>query len=337
MRTADGGDDGDDGMKVAVYGDIHGDVEALRRARAQAERLGCRAHLCCGDFVDEGQPAAEIIALLRKTGTPCVRGNHERWLLAALHEGRYRHPLPPAAVGFLAALSPSLTLEPGRLAGARVAVHHARPGSDMDGLYPGPVLGAPGSVPGDTGNDAGFPGPAPRFPGPAPGFPGLAPGFPGHVPGGDLTMAAVRRLLAAAGCDVLLVGHTHQAFAVHHPGGGLVANPGALGRPPFVSVHRVPIIGQPGRSPGGEGSPGAAGTFGILVLPQRRFVVLDLDANPVAGDLPDDAWDLPDGGEEALRDPPVHPPDDSADDSADDPADDPADDSPDDLPEEAPR
>lgn len=211
-------------MKVAVYSDIHGDLDALRVAHATAERLGCAAHLCCGDFVDEGRPAAEVIAFLIEMGMSCVRGNHERWLLSALRKGRYDHPLPRAAIAFLEDLPTQLDLE---LAGVRVAVHHARPGSDMEGLWED-----------------------------------------------SLGMADVRGVLAEADCDVLLVGHTHHAFVAHHPGGGLVANPGALGRPPFVRVGPVALISRSGASRVlAEGS-SASGSFGVLDLPERRFRII---------------------------------------------------------------
>ncbi len=213
-------------MKIAVYSDIHGDLAALRVAHAAAERLGCSAHVCCGDFVDEQQPAAEIIAFLMETGVSCVRGNHERWLLAAVREDRYCHPLPRAAIAFLEDLPTQLDLE---LAGVHVAVHHARPGSDMEGLYQD-----------------------------------------------DLSMADVRGLLAEAECDILFVGHSHQAFVVRHPGGGLVANPGALGTPPYVQVGPVALISGSGESRVLDRHESAHGTFAVLELPERRFHLYDL-------------------------------------------------------------
>jgi predicted phosphodiesterase len=214
-------------MKIAVYSDVHGDVEALRRAHAQAGRLGCVEHLCCGDLVDEAQPAAAIVGFALSERVGCVRGNHERWLLQARREGRYRHPLPPLTAAFIESLPPSRVL---RMDGVRVAILHGRPGSDLDGLYEG-----------------------------------------------DLCMAVVRGLLAEAECDVLLAGHTHQALAVHHPGGGLVANPGALGRPPFVQTGPVALVSPTGETRVQESPPSASGTFGVLDIPERRFRLHDLN------------------------------------------------------------
>jgi len=213
-------------MKLGVYSDVHGDVEALRVAHRLAEGLGCSVHVCCGDLVDKAQPADEITAFVMEKRLSCVRGNHERWLLAAVRDGRYRYPLPRTTKVFLETTPASLIQD---LDGIRVAVHHARPGSDMDGLFED-----------------------------------------------DLSVADVRGLLAEAECDVLLVGHTHQAFAVSHPGGGLVGNPGALGGPPFVQVGSVALISSTGESRVLARPESAAGTFGVLELPECRFQVCDL-------------------------------------------------------------
>jgi predicted phosphodiesterase len=102
--------------------------------------------------------------------------------------------------------------------GSRVEVWHARPGSDMDGVVP--------------------------------------PTAPRHrleldVPRPDLNASALLR-----GADVLIVGHTHQAFALRF-GDRLIANPGAVLRDP---------------APGADNPP-ATGTFGVLELPARTWRV----------------------------------------------------------------
>jgi predicted phosphodiesterase len=226
-------------VTVAVYSDVHGDLDALRAAHGLATRLGCAVHLCAGDFVDEAHPAEELIAFLVDHRVRCIRGNHERWLLAAARGGHLAHPLSGAAVAFLEGLPTHLHL---RLDGTRVAVHHARPGSDMDGLY-----------------------------------------------AEDLRLPELRQLLAEAACDVLLVGHTHQPAVARHPGGGLVANPGVLGRPPFVQTSAGAVFGPNGVTPIPRDPAPPVGTFGVLALPERSFDVYELSGArvpiaPTSGD-----------------------------------------------------
>ncbi len=102
--------------------------------------------------------------------------------------------------------------------GTRVEVWHARPGSDIEGI--------------------------------------AAPTAPRHrlqldVPRPELNASALLR-----GADVLIVGHSHQPFALRF-GDRLIANPGAVLRDP---------------APGADNPP-ATGTFGVLELPERRWRV----------------------------------------------------------------
>jgi putative phosphoesterase len=86
-------------------------------------------------------------------------------------------------------------------------------------------------------------------------------GIDPHVAlGGD-----VRRWLAEADADVLVVGHTHVPFALTVSTGGLIVNPGALLRD---SAGRRGGAGKLMLEPSLEG-----GTFGVLLLPQRTFTV----------------------------------------------------------------
>lgn len=196
-------------MLLAIISDLHADLSALQRALAHADDVGCKLVVCAGDVVD-GEPfPEEVIGLLSERKVPCIRGNHDRWAIGA---GRAIEPngvlvgkpydasgfgLSRSAVRYLASLP---TYWEATLDGARVAVHHGRPGDDMKGVNP------------------------------------------------DLDRAEARTLLEAAGAEILLLGHTHEAFVAALDDGRLIANPGALW------------------GPGG-------GTFGILDVPERRFSV----------------------------------------------------------------
>jgi putative phosphoesterase len=117
------------GTRLAVLSDVHADVDALRSALAQAERLGCDRVVCNGDLVDYGRFPEETLALLEERKIPCIRGNHDRWAL--------EHPadshLSARSLAWLAALGVSWDLA---LEGVRVYGCHASPRSDMAGIDP---------------------------------------------------------------------------------------------------------------------------------------------------------------------------------------------------------
>lgn len=66
-------------MKLGVLSDVHSDLQALKEAFRQLDRMGCERVVCAGDIVDYGPFPDETIALLQKRGVPCIRGNHDWW------------------------------------------------------------------------------------------------------------------------------------------------------------------------------------------------------------------------------------------------------------------
>jgi putative phosphoesterase len=118
--------------RLAIITDVHADAPALRDALAQIERLRCDRIVCAGDLLDYGLFPEETLALLVERRIPCIRGNHDRWAVA---DGRDQSgwDLTPRAVVFLGALPDHRRLT---VDGVRVAVWHARPRSDMDGILP---------------------------------------------------------------------------------------------------------------------------------------------------------------------------------------------------------
>lgn len=79
------------------------------------------------------------------------------------------------------------------------------------------------------------------------------------------------RLLTSCDADVLLVGHTHLTLAHRTPDRRLIANPGAL-----LRDGPEPAPAWMLDATGGRFAPAARptrGTFGVLHLPERRFVV----------------------------------------------------------------
>jgi putative phosphoesterase len=119
-------------MKLAIITDVHADVHALRDALVQIERLGCDEIVCAGDVLDWGLFPEETIRVLRERKIQTIRGNHDRWAVSEGHDST-GWDLTPRAIEFLESLPASWTRT---IDDVRVAVWHARPRSDMAGIYP---------------------------------------------------------------------------------------------------------------------------------------------------------------------------------------------------------
>jgi diadenosine tetraphosphatase ApaH/serine/threonine PP2A family protein phosphatase len=64
-------------MRIAIFGDIHANLEALQAVLADAGEQGCAAHACVGDIVGYNADPAACIELVRELGCPIVKGNHD--------------------------------------------------------------------------------------------------------------------------------------------------------------------------------------------------------------------------------------------------------------------
>lgn len=62
-------------MRIAVIGDIHANLPALRAVVEDAASLGVEAMYCVGDVVGRGPHPNEVIAELRALNVPTVQGN----------------------------------------------------------------------------------------------------------------------------------------------------------------------------------------------------------------------------------------------------------------------
>jgi predicted phosphodiesterase len=219
-----------DSVKVGIVSDVHGDIVAIDLALGHLRRMGCAPILCAGDLLDIEPFGEEVVQRIKAEGIVCIRGNHERWAL----ERRRRQPdlrrsapsiveaadlftggaeLSREALTYLATLPSSWSVE---LAGVRVAMWHARPGSDMEGIRAE-----------DTG-------------------PTLR-----------------RRLLDSAKADVLVVGHTHDAFSLV-AGKGRIVNPGACCSKTLAFKQSGALAVPDNYRPA---------TFGVMELPSKRFTV----------------------------------------------------------------
>jgi predicted phosphodiesterase len=133
---------------VGVLADIHGDIVALDAALAHLHQMGCDPILCTGDLIEMEVFGEEVIQRLKaEKGVICIRGNHERWALERRRRRKdvrsFFEPcniadyvgggidLSREALAWLATLH---THWEGELEGVRVAMWHARPDSDMEGI-----------------------------------------------------------------------------------------------------------------------------------------------------------------------------------------------------------
>jgi predicted phosphodiesterase len=68
-------------VKYGIFGDIHGNLEALEAVVADMEEQGVTHPLCLGDLVGYGANPAECLEVVRALGCPVVRGNHDEWVV----------------------------------------------------------------------------------------------------------------------------------------------------------------------------------------------------------------------------------------------------------------
>jgi predicted phosphodiesterase len=64
----------------AVFGDIHGNWQALEAVWSELDRMGVRHRLCLGDLVGYGADPVRCVDWIRETETPCIQGNHDYYV-----------------------------------------------------------------------------------------------------------------------------------------------------------------------------------------------------------------------------------------------------------------
>jgi predicted phosphodiesterase len=71
-------------MRIAVFSDIHGNMDAFEKVLEDLDRSGADAAYCLGDNIGYGAEPERVIQALRHRSIPSVMGNHE---LAAVDPG----------------------------------------------------------------------------------------------------------------------------------------------------------------------------------------------------------------------------------------------------------
>lgn len=104
--------------RLAVIGDVHGNLHALRAVLREIRDAGVRTIVCAGDLVGYGPHPNECVELVAESAAACVAGNHDLMAVGMLplEGGRLvrqtqewtRAELRPEARAYLAALPVSL-------------------------------------------------------------------------------------------------------------------------------------------------------------------------------------------------------------------------------------
>jgi predicted phosphodiesterase len=64
-------------MKYGIFGDIHGNLEALQAVVEQLKNQGVEKFICVGDIVGYGANPVECVDLVRELNSTVVAGNHD--------------------------------------------------------------------------------------------------------------------------------------------------------------------------------------------------------------------------------------------------------------------
>jgi predicted phosphodiesterase len=64
-------------MRLAIFGDIHANLEALNAMLTDAQAQGVTDYVCLGDIVGYAANPHECVEIVRGLGCPVVKGNHD--------------------------------------------------------------------------------------------------------------------------------------------------------------------------------------------------------------------------------------------------------------------
>lgn len=137
--------------RIALFSDIHGNLEALDAVLADIEARGITERYCLGDLVGYGPDPAGVIERIRASGIPTIQGNYDEGVGnrrgecgcyyatdQARADGAASYAFTDAALSdadadWLAALRPSIALEQGA---ARFLLVHGSPRKINEYLLP---------------------------------------------------------------------------------------------------------------------------------------------------------------------------------------------------------
>ncbi|MFP4084060.1 MAG: metallophosphoesterase family protein [Desulfonatronovibrio sp.] len=79
-------------MRIAVFSDIHGNIEAFRQVLRDADSRNVQACYFLGDAISYGPEPELCVRLLHDKDIPCVLGNHELALIQPGMKNYFNHP-----------------------------------------------------------------------------------------------------------------------------------------------------------------------------------------------------------------------------------------------------
>jgi len=84
-------------MRIAIFGDIHANLEALEAVLADAEGQECDSYICMGDIVGYNADPGPCLARVREMDCPTIKGNHDEDA-AGTHSLDSMNPIAAAAL-----------------------------------------------------------------------------------------------------------------------------------------------------------------------------------------------------------------------------------------------
>ncbi len=72
-------------MRIAIFGDIHSNLEALQAVLADAKAHHCTHFVCLGDIVGYNANPKECLDIVRALECPTVKGNHDELACMSNH------------------------------------------------------------------------------------------------------------------------------------------------------------------------------------------------------------------------------------------------------------
>ena len=93
-------------MRYGIFGDIHGNFDALQGALRTMEKEGVDEYVCLGDIVGYGAEPRECVDRIREMGCMCLAGNHDHAAIGKLDVDFFNLYAREAAVWTRANLPP---------------------------------------------------------------------------------------------------------------------------------------------------------------------------------------------------------------------------------------